>query len=180
MSNTWTAGCWYGSQSLGIVTRRRQRSHIAVALTEIVGQRNTQRLLLYVRVDGRFQFSPAPTHTHTRLMALCPGVPGRAGTRKVKPIWILLKQETVSGSGISWDVCKSAPRSRQITMPATLPTNQQHQSTEGILHQQFTTTITDIHFCITQFQFYDSALSLHLLDKWPASPELTKQSSKKM
>ena len=24
------------------------------------------------------------------------------GTRKVKPIWILLKQETVSGSGISW------------------------------------------------------------------------------
>ena len=30
-----------------------------------------------------------------------------------------LKQETVSGSGISWAVCKSAPRSRQITMPAT-------------------------------------------------------------
>jgi len=25
----------------------------------------------------------------------------RAGTRKVKPIWILLKQETVSGSSIS-------------------------------------------------------------------------------
>ena len=30
-----------------------------------------------------------------------------------------LKQETVSGSGISWDVCKSALRSRQITTPAT-------------------------------------------------------------
>ena len=30
----------------------------------------------------------------------------------------LLKQETVSGSGISWAICKSAPRSRQITMPA--------------------------------------------------------------
>jgi len=29
----------------------------------------------------------------------------------------LLKQETVSGSGISWAVCKSAPHSRQITMP---------------------------------------------------------------
>jgi len=41
-----------------------------------------------------------------------------AGTRKVKPIWILLKQETVSGSGISWAVCKSAPRSRQISTPA--------------------------------------------------------------
>ena len=51
-------------------------------------------------------------------MALCPGLPRWAGTRKVKPIWILLKQETVSGSGISWAICKSAPRSRQITMPA--------------------------------------------------------------
>ena len=40
-----------------------------------------------------------------------------AGTRKVKPIWILLKQEAVSGSGISWAVCKSAPRSGQITTP---------------------------------------------------------------
>ena len=38
--------------------------------------------------------------------------------QKGKPIWILLKQETVSGSGISWDICKSAPRSRQITTPA--------------------------------------------------------------
>ena len=45
-------------------------------------------------------------------------LPGWAGTRKVKPIWILLKQETASGSGISWAVCKSAPRSRQTTMPA--------------------------------------------------------------
>jgi len=38
--------------------------------------------------------------------------------QKGKPIWILLKQETVSGSGISWAVCKSAPRSRQIATPA--------------------------------------------------------------
>ena len=30
-----------------------------------------------------------------------------------------LKQETVSGSGISWVMCKSAPHSRQITMPAS-------------------------------------------------------------
>jgi len=60
----------------------------------------------------------AHTHTHTRLMALCPGLPRWAGTRKVKPIWILLKQETVCGSGISWAICQSAPRSGQITMPA--------------------------------------------------------------
>ena len=49
------------------------------------------------------------THTHTCLTALFPGLPRWAGTRKVKPIWILLKQETV---------CKFAPRSRQITTPA--------------------------------------------------------------
>jgi len=57
-------------------------------------------------------------HTHTRLTALFLGLPGWAGTRKVKPIGILLKQETVSGSGISWAICKSAPRSKQMTMPS--------------------------------------------------------------
>ena len=56
-------------------------------------------------------------HTHTRLTALFPGLPGLAGTRNVKPIWILLEQETVSGSGISWAICKSASLSRQIIMP---------------------------------------------------------------
>ena len=30
----------------------------------------------------------------------------------------LLEQEIVSGSGISWAICKSAPRPRHITMPA--------------------------------------------------------------
>ena len=57
------------------------------------------------------------THTHP-FNGPFPGLPGWDGTRKVKPIWILLKQETVSGSDISWAICKSAPRSRQITMPA--------------------------------------------------------------
>ena len=59
-----------------------------------------------------------PEHTYIRLMAFCPGLPGWAGTRKVKPMWILLKQETVSDSDISWAICKSVPHSRQITMPA--------------------------------------------------------------
>jgi len=59
------------------------------------------------------------THTHTRLTALCPGLPGLSRYQKGKPIWILLKQETVSGSGISWAACKSAPCSRQITTPAS-------------------------------------------------------------
>ena len=90
--------------------------------------------------------------THTRLTAHCPGLPRWAGTRKVhvKPIWILLKQEAVSGSGsgISWAICKSATRSRQIATPAPhcsvftgwmpfLSPNQQRQSTEGKIHKSF-------------------------------------------
>ena len=66
-----------------------------------------------------------PSHTSITATLLahtqpfnCP-LSGTTGVRKVKTIWILLKQETVSGSGISWAVCKSALRSRQITMPAT-------------------------------------------------------------
>ena len=58
------------------------------------------------------------SHTHTHLTALFPGLPRWAGTWKVDPIWILLEQETMSGSGISWAICKSAPCSRQTTMPA--------------------------------------------------------------
>ena len=59
----------------------------------------------------------------------------------------------MSDSGISWGICKSAPRSKQITMPAPhrsvftgrmpfLPPNQQRQSTEG---HKWT---TQIHFKI--------------------------------
>ena len=94
----------------------------------------------------RLSTNQATTHTHTCLTDLFPGLSGLAGTRKVKPIWISLKQETVSGSGISWAICKSAPRSRQIPRqhPATqfftgrmpfLPPNQQRQSTEGTIKQ---------------------------------------------
>ena len=66
---------------------------------EFVGERSTSCVI-------------TQTHMHTSLMALCLGLPRWAGTRKVKPIWILPKQETVSGSGMSWAVCKSAPHSR--------------------------------------------------------------------
>jgi len=68
----------------------------------------------------------------------------------VKLIWILLKQETVGGSGISWAICKSAPR--QISVPAPhhliftgrmpfLPPNQQRQSTEGIALPKLTSVV---------------------------------------
>jgi len=58
-------------------------------------------------------------NNNTYLMALCSGLPWWDGTRKVKPIWILLKQETVGGSSISLAICKSAPCLRQIPTPAS-------------------------------------------------------------
>jgi len=82
------------------------------------------------------------THTHTFNGPFF-GTTQVSWYQQVKPIWILLKQETVSGSSISWAMCKSAPRSRQITTPAPhhsfytgrmpfLPPNQQCKRTEGI------------------------------------------------
>jgi len=81
------------------------------------------------------------THTHP-FNGPVSGTTRVSRYQKGKPIWILLKEETVSGSGISWAICKSAHRSRQITMPAPhlsvfyrrmpfLPPNQQCRSTEG-------------------------------------------------
>ena len=52
--------------------------------------------------DVMTRMRPSTSCTHTRLTALYPGLPGWAGTRKVRPIWILLEQEIVSGSGTSW------------------------------------------------------------------------------
>jgi len=48
--------------------------------------------LLIYKVTYKLQDQNSITsHTHTRLTALFPGLPRWAGTRKVKPIWILLK-----------------------------------------------------------------------------------------
>ena len=46
---------------------------------------------------------------------------GRDYPREPVPISILMKQKAVSGSGISWAICKSAPRSSQTIMPAPRP-----------------------------------------------------------
>jgi len=121
------------------------KHHYRAKLVMINSQADQLRLQAYLEtLDGQpvlccthtHARTHAHTHTHTRLTGLCPGLPGWAGTRKVKPVWILLKQETHSGSGISWAICKSAPCPRQITTPAPhnsvfyRPANQQHQSTE--------------------------------------------------
>jgi len=123
---------------------------MAYSVKKIITHFAGERLLLksaniwrsYGQEYSALSFSDLHTHTHTRLTALFPRLPGSAGTIKVKPIWILLKQETVSGSGISWAICKSASRARQITTPAPhhsvftgrmpfLPPNQQRQSNES-------------------------------------------------
>jgi len=81
----------------------------------------------------------------------------------------LREQETVSGSGISWALCKFAPRPRQITMPAShqsvfyrpdafLLPNQQCQSTEGMFIYLLGFTITmvkTIVFAIIRLHHYN-------------------------
>ena len=99
------------------------------------------------------QASMQHTHTHTQHIRGIGGVsqiPRVSVTLFSRTTWVCryqkgktnLEQETVNGSGISWAICKSAPRSIQITAPAPpplfftgripfLPPNQQRQSTEG-------------------------------------------------
>ena len=92
----------------------------ATAVThEYCWLQKTHREHLFYFISCLFCFSRSKLlHTFNGPFLGFQGLPTWAVTRKVKPIWILMKQETVSGSGISWDICKSAPRSRQITMPA--------------------------------------------------------------
>ena len=122
-----------------------------------------------------------------------PGLPGWAGTRKVKPIWIFLKQETVSGSGTSWAVCKSAPRSRQITMPATnhsvfyrrmpfLPPNQQRQKVTVIELQMKDVNLPLLHW-LSHITIWSSPSSSSLAswcisDNWHPSDDTTSYSPK--
>jgi len=96
-------------------------------------------------------------HTHTRLTAHFSGTTRVSRYQKVKPIWILLKQETASGSGISWtmQVCTSLQTDNHASTPPLklftgrmpfLPPNQQRQSTEGITAYctVFTTASIDV------------------------------------
>ena len=70
-------------------------------------------------IDGK---SAKLTPIYRRLTALFRDYPGEPiPCRKVKSMWILLKQVTVSGSGISWAICKSGNTHRQITTPAPQP-----------------------------------------------------------
>jgi len=78
---------------------------------------------------------------YTRLTAIFPGQPGKAGITKVKTSLDLNETRdygVLERCGISWTMCKqSAPRSRQTTTPAGgmlfLTRDQQCQSNEGKL-----------------------------------------------
>jgi len=102
---------------LELMYTSRNRIRGTISTPSTLSRRTTSRAIL--QIYSCLFTKLVATYTHSRLTALCPGLPGWAGTRKVEPICISLKQETVSGSGISWSICKSAPRSRQITTPAS-------------------------------------------------------------
>jgi len=100
-----SAGTSYGPASVCLCLSVTSRGSI----------KKNQRINLVFGMEAFFDQSYT-AHTHP-FNGPFPGLPGSAGTRQVRSIWILLKQETVNGNGISWAICKSASRSRQITMP---------------------------------------------------------------
>jgi len=85
------------------------------------------------------------SRTHTHLTALCPGLPGWAGTRKAKPIWIITEARDSEWQWHQLDrmqVCTSLQTDNHANTPSLsfftgwmpfLPPNQQCQITEGIV-----------------------------------------------
>ena len=65
-----------------------------------------------------YMYSLCYTHTHP-FNGPFSGTTWVSRYQKGKTNLDLLKQETVSSSGVSWTICKSAPRSRQVTTPAS-------------------------------------------------------------
>jgi len=81
--------------------QRQTTNHIVNTCTKFEGGLNLLHEVDDAVIWLESTATAAHTHTHAHLTVLFPGLPRWAGTRKVKPIWILLKQETVSGSSIS-------------------------------------------------------------------------------
>jgi len=89
------------------------------ALTLLVGRQKghpackklSGGVLAWLSVWSKVQTCICPSWCHCHSLPL-------ASLKSRLVYLILLKQETVSGSGISWAICKSAPSSRQITTPA--------------------------------------------------------------
>ena len=99
---------WHGDPGLSASSSRRQAQY---SRSTEAGESAPRRRLgpatvsaITPRCSYTFKYILWNTNTHTHPFngPFSGTIPGSAGTRKVKPIWILLKQQTVSGSGISW------------------------------------------------------------------------------
>ena len=119
---------------------------------------NNRSVLLYNLCD-RGRTVHTHTHPHPHLMALCPWLPGWAGTgtRKVKPIWILLKQETVSGT---------MPAPSQAGWPSCHPTNsvkalKARTVQEELNRNEWMAVVTKVFILLHFFLISDSSCSEH-------------------
>jgi len=95
-----------------------------------------------------------------------------AVTRKVKPNWILLKQETVSGSGIRWAICVCTLLQtdshtgthhsvfyRPDALPATQPTASKHWRNNSPGQR----AVKRVCVCVFFFRIFVSFCIFHLL-----------------
>ena len=136
-ASLWSAAICTTEHTRTTTSTCQQRSEVVI-LKKLDKNWSYQKIFMQLNMQKHTH-----THTHTHpFNGPFSGTTQVSRYQKVKPIRILLNQETVSGSGISWAICKSALCSRQITMPAPhhsvftgrmpfLPPNQQRQSTEG-------------------------------------------------
>ena len=74
---------------------------------------------LQLSISRTKQTAQEHQHTHTHTHPFNSALSGTTQVSQYQKGKTNLKQETVSGSGISWAMCKSAPHSRQITTPAS-------------------------------------------------------------
>jgi len=139
----FSANCqWYASDVIVLkvcqflVSHCTHLKHVAALPCEIFG--------VLLKDSGPFFHHPCLLHSFNSLFSRTTRVSRHQKSRTVlvKTNLDLLEQETVSGSGINWAICKSVPHSRQIPCqhPTTqfftgqmpfLPPNQLRQYTEG-------------------------------------------------
>jgi len=90
----WPSWCHCHSLSLATVKSRLVLPFL-YRLTQVVPDKGPLNVCVLVKITQWKVYLLLDLNwlficTHTRLTALCPGLPGWAGTRKAKPIWILL------------------------------------------------------------------------------------------
>ena len=138
---------WSTVSLIGSLFRCNTQPFNAATVTAFLFVSDTQ--FMCFRKDQSAMFEKTCIHTHTTVLLLIWNMSGttrvsryqKGKARKVKTNLDLLEQEIVSGSGICWAICKSAPHPRQPRQHPTtqfstgrmpfLPPNQQRQSTEG-------------------------------------------------